>query len=189
MKQSAKKKGMASGSIQDLWVFGYASLMWRPGFAYEECRPARLYGWHRSLCVASVVYRGTAEAPGLVFGLRAGGACRGRAFRVAGEAAEAVRTYLRERELIMPVYVERMLGVHLLDASGASMRRVSALCFVADARHSHYRGGLGEAERREIVRRAAGVSGDNLSYVRNTMEQLRAMNALDRNLVRLWESL
>src|SRR5689334_21791044 len=68
---------------EDLWVFGYGSLIWRPDFDYLERQPARLIGAHRALCVFSHVHRGTPERPGLVLGLDLGGACRGVAYRVA----------------------------------------------------------------------------------------------------------
>ena len=71
---------LASGG--DLWVFGYGSLMWRPGFAYTRRCKATLRGWRRSLCVYSHVYRGSPERPGLVLALDRGGACPGVAFQV-----------------------------------------------------------------------------------------------------------
>src|ERR1700760_4628742 len=84
----------------DLWVFGYGSLMWRPGFEFIEQVPARLIGEHRALCVYSFVHRGTPEKPGLVLGLDRGGACRGLAFRVAEKHRLATIAYLREREQV-----------------------------------------------------------------------------------------
>src|SRR5262245_2338593 len=86
-----------------LWVFGYGSLMWRPGFPYLERHPARLIGLHRALCVYSYVHRGTPEKPGLVLGLDRGGACRGIAYRVAAAERDGTLSYLREREQVTSV--------------------------------------------------------------------------------------
>ena len=102
---------MSTAPPRDLWVFGYGSLMWRPGFAYVDRRPALLRGWRRRLCVYSHVYRGTAERPGLVLGLDRGGACRGVAFRVEAALCEATVRYLREREQVTAVYLERIVPV------------------------------------------------------------------------------
>lgn len=85
-----------------MWVFGYGSLIWHPGFPVAERRIARLTGWHRSFCMRSIHHRGTEEAPGLVLALdRAEGAvCDGVAFRVSPGAEEHTLAELRERELV-----------------------------------------------------------------------------------------
>jgi cation transport protein ChaC len=121
----------------DLWVFGYGSLMWRPGFAFVERVPARLVGLHRALCVYSFVHRGTPERPGLVLGLDRGGMCRGIAYRVA--AAKRVETiaYLRGREQVTTVYLEIMRQIALEDTA---RRRVRALCYIVDPSHVQYAG-------------------------------------------------
>src|ERR1700678_1594585 len=113
----------------DLCVFGYGSLMWRPGFDYIERVPARLIGLHRALCVFSFVHRGTPEKPGLVLGLDRGGMCRGIAFRVAAPARAKTVGYLRSREQVPSVYVEIMRQIELEDRD---RRRVRALCFTVD---------------------------------------------------------
>src|SRR4051812_49632753 len=92
--------GTMAGDLEDLWVFGYGSLMWRPGFPFVERRLAHLHGYHRSLCVVSHVHRGTPEKPGLVLGLDRGGRCLGVAFRVAAAEADSTVEYLREREQV-----------------------------------------------------------------------------------------
>ena len=126
-------------SAGDLWVFGYGSLIWRPGFEFVERVEARLVGAHRALCVYSFVHRGTPERPGLVLGLDQGGACRGMAYRVAaGKRAETV-AYLRAREQATMVYRESIRSVWL---RGGPEQRISALCYVVDRGHPQYAGRL-----------------------------------------------
>ena len=110
-------------SKDDLWVFGYGSLMWRPGFEFVEQVPARLIGEHRALCVYSFDHRGTPEKPGLVLGLDRGGACRGIAFRVAAKQRDDTVAYLRSREQITYVYREVMRSVWLENEPGSGSAR------------------------------------------------------------------
>jgi len=161
--------------MTDLWVFGYGSLMWRPGFAPAETRRARLPGYRRALCVRSYVHRGTRERPGLVLGLDRGGACVGLVFRVAEPEAEAVLAYLRERELVTHVYLERRLRVVLEDG-----RQVTAVTYVADRAHEQYAGMLTAEAAAVAVRGAFGISGDNVDYVVNTVAHLRELGIRDR---------
>ena len=106
----------------DFWVFGYGSLMWKPGFAHVETLHARLHGYRRALCVRSYVHRGTPERPGLVLGLDRGGSCLGMAFRVPGDLEDEVVAYLRERELVTNVYLETAAR-HTGSKTGARSRR------------------------------------------------------------------
>lgn len=166
---------MSAPSItEDLWVFGYGSLIWRPGFAFLERGGARLHGFHRSLCIYSHVHRGTPERPGLVLGLDRGGVCRGVAFRVAAERAEETIAYLREREQATAVYLERRLPVRLDDG-----RRITALTYIADRGHGQYAGRLTHATVMELVRHGIGISGENPDYVRLTHEHLHEMGIHD----------
>ena len=103
--------------LADLWVFGYGSLMWQPGFDHDIAVPALLRGAHRALCVRSVVHRGTQRRPGLVLGLDRGGVCRGMAFRVTLGRERQTRAYLRAREQVHNVYREVTRSVELLDGS------------------------------------------------------------------------
>lgn len=164
----------------DLWVFGYGSLMWRPGFPFAERRHAFLRGYHRALCVISHVHRGTPERPGLVLGLDRGGSCHGVAFRVSPEDAGDTIAYLRQREQVTKVYVERLLRIRLSDA-----RETQALTYVVDRSHAQYAGVLSYDDLLRLVRQGRGVSGANLDYVRSTHEHLAEMGVVDPVLARL----
>ncbi|MGA9265854.1 MAG: gamma-glutamylcyclotransferase [Rhodomicrobium sp.] len=166
----------------DLWVFAYGSLMWRPGFRYEESTHALIEGAHRALCLYSVVHRGVPSAPGLVFGLDKGGKCEGMAFRVAKQRALDTRLYLQRRENAMNTYHASEQPVKLLDGSG---RHVGALCFVVDRRNRQYAGRIPLEMQAWLVRRSAGKSGANIDYVVNTMLHLRELGVHDAELERL----
>jgi len=160
--------------MDDFWVFGYGSLMWRPGFDYLEVEEGRAYGFRRSLCVRSYVHRGTPQRPGLVLGLDFGGSCRGMAFLVSGKRHGEVMAYLRERELVTNVYLERTVSVLL-----KSGRRVEAVTYVVDRGHSQYAGSLSPEEAIRTVRGAIGQSGPNEDYVLNTLRHLEQMKIRD----------
>jgi len=169
--------GLAEASHGELWVFGYGSLMWRPGFAYSLRCTAMLRGWRRSLCIYSHVYRGTPDRPGLVLGLDRGGACPGVAFRVEAALREPTIRYLREREQVTAVYLERMVPIVL-----ESGEWVSALTFVADRLHPQYAGRLTREAMLERVRAGTGAAGDNAGYVTETYDHLVAIGVQDRDL-------
>ncbi len=166
----------------ELWVFGYGSLMWRPGFAHEQAVPARMIGARRRLCVYSVVHRGTRQRPGLVLGLEPGGACDGMAFRIAPDAARAVRAYLRAREQVTMVYRET---AGIAELQTGARERVRALCFMVDTAHPQYAGDLPLEQQAHLVRRSRGRAGPNLDYVVNTVRHLRDANIHDAPLERL----
>jgi cation transport protein ChaC len=170
----------------DLWVFGYGSLMWRPGFCFVERVEARLVGAHRALCVYSFVHRGTPEKPGLVLGLEHGGACRGIAFRVAAAEHEATLAYLRTREQTTMVYREAVRSVWL---KGKDNRRVAALCYLVDRGHPQYAGRLTIAEQLHYVRQGHGQSGANRDYVLEAVAALEALGYRETELHLLAERL
>jgi cation transport protein ChaC len=169
-------------STGDLWVFGYGSLMWRPGFEFLEQVPARLVGEHRALCVYSFVHRGTPEKPGLVLGLDRGGACRGVAFRIAEKQRAETVAYLRAREQVTSVYREVMRSVWL---ENAARERVSALAYVVDRGHVQYAGRLSLVEQLRFVRQGHGQSGANRDYVVATVKAIEAEGFRDAQLHQL----
>lgn len=165
--------------MQGMWVFGYGSLMWEPGFAWEERVLARLTGWHRSFCMRSIHHRGTEARPGLVLALDAAEAalCQGVAYGVAADRAEATLGYLRERELISSAYLEKRLPVALADG-----RRVEAVTYVIDPDHVQYCGGLPLEEQARIIARATGGRGPNRDYLWNTAAHLHELGIADPDL-------
>ena len=169
-------------SHEDLWVFGYGSLMWRPGFEFIEQVPARLIGEHRALCVYSFDHRGTPEKPGLVLGLDRGGACRGIAFRVAAEHRNSTVEYLRAREQTTNVYREVMRSVWL---DNDSRQRVSAMTYVADRGHVQYAGRLSLHDQLRHVLQGHGRSGNNRDYVLATVKAIEAEGFRDTQLHQL----
>jgi len=160
--------------MDEFWVFGYGSLMWNPGFPFEERVQGRAFGYRRSLCVRSWVHRGTEERPGLVLGLDRGGSCRGVAFRVTPSERSATLEYLRERELVTHVYRERSMPIALDDG-----RAISAVTYVVDRSHRQYAGAMTVAEAADTVRHAVGQSGANQVYVANTVTHLQEMGIRD----------
>jgi glutathione-specific gamma-glutamylcyclotransferase len=173
-------------AAEDLWVFGYGSLIWRPGFEHLERVPARLIGAHRALCVFSHVHRGTPERPGLVLGLDLGGACRGIAYRVAAKKRAETVAYLRAREQVTSVYRETVRSVTLLDEP---QRRVTALVYMIDRGHVQYAGRLDLATQLHLVRQGHGQSGPNREYVLSTVHALEGLGLYDRDLHLLAEKL
>lgn len=171
--------------MQQFWIFGYGSLMWRPGFDYVEAEPALIHGFHRSLCVYSHVHRGTPERPGLVLGLDRGGSCHGIAFRVTEQQWEATLSYLRAREQVTMVYLERTSPIRLI-RTGLEVR---ALTYVVDRHHRQYACRLSSDDIIQHIEFSAGQSGPNIDYVRNTVGHLRAMGIRDAALEHLIEIL
>jgi len=167
---------MASG---DLWVFGYGSLIWHPGFDHVETVLATMPDHARSFCMRSIHHRGTVERPGLVLALdpHPGAACAGMAFRVDPGAHEETMETLRERELISSAYVEQVHEIALADG-----RRVAAVTYVIDRDHAQYCGGLPLTEQATIIARAQGDRGPNRDYLFNTADHLAALGIEDAEL-------
>ena len=159
-----------------LWVFGYGSLLWDPGFEVAEEVQGRLEGFHRSFCMRSIHHRGTDENPGLVLALdtQLGGHCDGVAFRAADP--EPTLAYLRERELISSAYLEQWHPVRLTDG-----REVEAVCYVVDPDHVQYCQ-IDLEEQAQIIACAVGGRGPNTEYLWNTVSKIERLGLPDPDL-------
>jgi glutathione-specific gamma-glutamylcyclotransferase len=185
-KHSLGYRDCMGRTMQQFWVFGYGSLMWKPGFSYIDTAPAQIFGYHRSLCVYSYVHRGTPEQPGLVMGLDWGGSCHGVAYRIDPKQWPETLSYLRSREQVTMVYreiakpIKLLRGGHLL---------VQATVYVVDRSHKQYAGRLSIEEQLRFIRQGFGQSGICSEYVLNTAQHLVDMQIHDRTLKTLAKEL
>ena len=162
-----------------MWVFGYGSLLWRPGFAFTKTKLARLDGFRRSFCMSSIHHRGTPENPGLVLALDAadGFSCNGVVFHVDDVRTQATLDYLRKRELISSAYLETKVKVNDQDRL-----QLMAVTYIIDKTHEQYRIDLDLAEQANIIANATGSMGHNADYLFNTVSQLKKLNLKDPEL-------
>ena len=167
------------GGQSDLWVFAYASLIWRPDFAVAEQRRARVHGWHRALQMWSRVNRGTPACPGLVFALLSGGSCQGMVLRVAQQDADDVLQKLWLREMVTGVYDPKWLPC------ATPMGNVNALAFTLSRQSPNFTGKLSSAQLQQIFRHARGRYGTTLDYAQQTLDGLMAHGIHDRALDRI----
>lgn len=165
--------------LKDLWIFGYGSLIWRPEFDFVEDRRATLLGYSRSLCLWSCVNRGTSEQPGLVFGLKEGGVCEGKVYRLSNENLINQFRTLWKREMPSDSYIASWLSCHTEQGS------VKALAFVMDQNTHAYAGELNENEMIDIVLSASGTYGPCYEYVIETNEALHRAEIKDEYLTKL----
>lgn len=173
----------ARREARDLWLFAYGSLMAEGVGGAAAREPARLFGYHRSLCIYSHVYRGTKTCPGLVLGLQPGGSCLGIAFRIPAHRAETVIAKVTARENVTGVYSPRRVTVMLLGKGRA--RRVPALAFVADRNHRQYAGNLGRRAIARCLREGKGTKGRASDYLKDVLECLADLGIRDRELERI----
>ncbi len=161
---------------QDLWVYGYGSLIWRPDFEFIEQRQALLRGYHRALCLWSRINRGTPEQPGLVFGLDVGGSCRGMAFRIPGRDVPKVFDALWQREMPSGAYIPRWLRCRTTQGD------IRALVFTMNRKTDAYVPRMPDDQLMQVVHSAQGINGPCIEYVMETASALRRSKILDKRL-------
>ena len=169
----------AWGGESDLWVFGYASLIWRPEFDSVEARPAVVHGWHRALQMRSRVNRGSPECPGLVFALVSGGSCRGMVYRIERTEVPEQMERLWRREMPTGVYDPKWLSCR------TTQGQVNALAFTLSRSSPAHTGAIPDAQMLEILRCASGRYGSTLDYLLETANSLRGCGIRDTDVERL----
>ena len=171
------------GGQDDLWIFAYASLIWRPDFSFSEQRPAKLHGWHRALKMWSRINRGTPTVPGLVFALLSGGSCQGVVYRVPKDQVTTVVSKLWLREMMTGVYDPRRLRCQ------TDQGPVQALAFTLSRRNPNFTGVLSQAHYSQIFADAIGRYGSTRDYALQTLESLQRIGIRDAALTKLVKSI
>lgn len=167
------------GGKTDLWVFGYASLIWRPEFEQDEHRLGRVHGYHRALKMWSRINRGTPECPGLVFAMLGGGSCHGVAFRIPRRDAEDVLARLWQREMLTGVYDPKWLRCR------TQKGELKTLAFTLSRRSPSFTGDLSEAQYRQIMSDSCGRFGSTREYAERTFHKLLELGIRDHELERI----
>jgi glutathione-specific gamma-glutamylcyclotransferase len=167
------------GGQRDLWVFGYASLLWNPEFEFDQHHSAFVRGWHRALRMASRINRGTPDRPGLVFALLPGGSCHGAVYCVPRAQAANALEALWQREMPTGVYDPRWL------ACATPKGEVNALAFTLSRKSPQHTGRLSETQLIDILRHARGRYGTTLDYLLETAKSLAERGVRDREIERL----
>jgi glutathione-specific gamma-glutamylcyclotransferase len=167
------------GPQAPVWIFGYASLIWRPEFDAQEHRPALVKGWHRCLRMHSRVNRGTPDTPGLVFALVSGGACRGMVYRLPQDDLDAQFQRLWAREMPLGVYDPRWLQARTRQGV------VPALAFTLSRKSPAWTGPIADQRMLDILRHARGRFGSTLDYLLKTHQALKQHEVPDREIDRL----
>ncbi len=177
--ESVRRMLKPLGQGEDVWVFGYGSLMWNPMVYFQEQRHGLLYGYHRRYCFQTRSGRATPETPSFGMGLDRGGSCRGMAFRIAGHERDEELRLLWIREMMSGVYIPRWLPIH------TPGKKISAITFVADRSHVRYVRGVSPETTASRIARAKGPRGSAREYLENTVAHLAKLGFRDRTLSHL----
>lgn len=177
LREEMRRKALAPYAGQDIWIFGYGSLMWDPAIYFSEVRRARLCGYHRSFCLVDRSGgRGTEAAPGAMAGLGKGGTCEGLVFRIPAARAEVETEVIWRREMIAPCYDAVFAPVETAHGT------VDALCFVADPEADMIDIDLPHADRVRYLATGTGLLGTSREYLENTIAGCRELGIEDPDL-------
>ena len=177
----AVKGVLAQAPSEDIWLFGYGSLLWKPACEYAESRMATVLGWHRAFCFRVARFRGTRDKPGLMLALDRGGKCKGMIFRLPADQVEASLDSLFRREVMVKPAVNMPRWMTAVTIEGSTR----VLGFVVNRQSPHYAGNLSLEEAADILASAAGHWGSCAEYLRETVFRLEELGIHDRSLWRI----
>lgn len=167
------------GVGDDVWVFGYGSLMWNPAFHFDESRIGTIYGFHRRFCLWTTMGRGSPDNPGLMLALDRGGSCQGMTLRIRSDAIDSETDILWRREMVRGAYTPRWVRVHTNDGV------VRAITFTINHGHDSYAGVQPEDRVVDCIATASGQLGACAEYLANTVSHMRGLGIQDRNMTKL----
>lgn len=180
VRESLRAQALADRLDDDLWVFGYGSLMWDPGFRFAEVRRARVADFARRFILKDIYGgRGTIEAPGLMTALDKGPGCEGLLFRISPEHVEEETEVLWRREQIGPAYTATFV-----EATVAN-QPIEALTFVADHDAELIDADLTREEQIHFLATGSGFMGSSLDYLRNIVKKFSALGIHDEEVTTL----
>lgn len=180
-REALRAEFMAGREQQDVWVFAYGSLMWDPGFYFDEVRVGRADGFQRKFCLNMTRGRGSEETPGLMAALDEGEVCHGLVYRITAQNADHETAVIWRREMIAFGYQPRFVPV------ATEMGSVEAMTFVVDKSGGRYAGDIDPDVSARMIATARGINGSNLDYLNNLAEQLKALGLTDDALFDLHE--
>ncbi len=175
-REATLRAALAENGDNDVWVFGYGSLMWDPGFYFAEVRSAIAEGYHRSFCLRTDIGRGTPERPGLMAALDIGGTCQGLAYRIHPTMVDVEARIVWRREMLMEAYVPTILRARTPQGP------IRCIAFVVDHDGENYRPGLSAEETARYMATGTGLLGSSFDYLDNLAGQFEILGIRDDEL-------
>jgi len=162
---------MTEEKITDLWVFGYGSLCWNPGFTYGQRIDGSVTGFARRFYQGNTTHRGVPGKPGRVATLveEPDQMTYGCAFQVVGE--DASLNYLNQREVKLGGYISHTTQFQPKDLT---VPPISVLLYRAcPVSNEQWMGPEKLDLIAEQIVSASGASGHNVEYVLRLADWMR----------------
>ena len=176
---NSRRKLIPDNFKDDVWLFGYGSLIWNPVVKPIEKRNVQIFGYRRKYCLKSEMGRGSKEYPGLVLGLNSGGSTLGQAIKINTTSAPLELDLIWRREMITGAYIPKILKGHTIKG------KINMIAFVINKSHENYLCSISEAKTALMISNAQGYLGTACEYLNKTCESLKNLGLRDSYLERL----
>jgi len=162
-----------NGASTSLWVFGYGSLCWHPGFAHGASAIGHIKGYLRRFWQGNTTHRGEPGKPGRVATLveEKDGSTWGVAYELKGE--EALQ-YLMNREVSLGGYTTAVVPFYPRDVNRRDIpSSIPVLLYVATPESKDWSGTAPLHEIATQIAGAKGPAGHNVEYLLRLAEFMR----------------